>query len=340
MERFFMLNTHSIKFAVVYLCLRAGSIILLHLVEMRRYFLTTFDGRGIYTFQTLSALCDLINRTISNSLTDFYSSEYVGAFVTPTELFQSQAQSLILQLISTTTNEFLLSIDMIRGTTQSNALFSALFTNYYFYVRKRNVYAIGYSEYYGNCTCTFSAACVEQYPIYDSNDKVLFTVPGMYTGCYVIESLLQSTLQCFYDQTCINQLQSYFLSSSTMYITALDSSLPTQYFINSTIEDLLDHLMVEQWNSSHMYENYYNACHPAQCTYTHQAKNNIIYIVTTLIGLVGGLITVLKLLVPQLVKFIRRKTELPGPENGKIKKKIFGNIISSEHYVRIEMIFH
>jgi hypothetical protein len=51
-------------------------------------------------------------------------------------------------------------------------------------------------------------------------------------------------------------------------------------------------------------------------------KNGIIYIVTTLIGLAGGLITVLKLVVPLLVKLVRRKTELPRQETGKIKSKV------------------
>jgi hypothetical protein len=91
-----------------------------------------------------------------------------------------------------------------------------------------------------------------------------------------------------------------------MNVTALDSSLPSQYFINSTIEDLINHLMVEQWNSSLIYDSYYNECQPAQCSYTYVTTNDIIYIVTTLIGLVGGLITVLKLVVPRLVKLFVR----------------------------------
>ena len=87
-------------------------------------FTNDFRASGTYTFQALSALCDLVNGTISDSLTGFYSNQYVSAFVTPSELFQSQVQSLILQFISTTTNEFLLSVDMIQSITQSNALFS------------------------------------------------------------------------------------------------------------------------------------------------------------------------------------------------------------------------
>jgi hypothetical protein len=300
-----------------------------------------FRASGTFTFQALSAFCDLINRTISDSLTVFYSSQYVSAYVTPSELFQSQAQSLFLQFISTTTNEFLLSVDMIRDITQSNALLSGLFSNYVVSLPGGHVDTFTYPKDYGDCTCSFSAKCVEQFSIYNNvtvDYIVLFTVPGLYFGCYFVESLFQSTLECFYNQTCIRELQSYLLLSSSMNLTALDSSLPSQYFINSTIEELLDHLMVEQWNSSQFYDNYYNECQPAQCTYTHQAKNGIIYIVTALIGLLGGLITVLKLIVPRLVKFIRNKIGLRRLENGKIIEKLFCKVKLSVH-VRIPTIF-
>jgi hypothetical protein len=62
--------------------------------------------------------------------------------------------------------------------------------------------------------------------------------------------------------------------------------------------------MVEQWNRSIMYDRYYNECQPTECTYTHETKNSIIYIFTTLFGLTGGLTAALKLLVPRLVNFI------------------------------------
>jgi hypothetical protein len=288
-----------------------------------------FRWTGTSTFQGLRAFCNLINRTISDSLTRFYSNQYVSASVTPFGLFHLQAQSLIDQFILSTTNAFLLSLSMIRGTIQSNGLSSGLDTNYGLFVAKDNKTIFSSPRYYFNCSCEVSPTCGYLSAIYDpGNGNKLFTVPGVYTGCYIIESLLQSTLECFYDQTCIRALQSYYLSSSPMNITILDSSLPTQYFTNSTIEDLVDHLMVEEWNSSQMYDGYYNACQPAQCTYTHETKNDIIYIVTTLIGLVGGLITVLKLVVPRLVKLVRRRTEVPRQENGKIKSKVTGECVS------------
>jgi hypothetical protein len=269
--------------------------------------LEDFRWTGTYTFQTLSVFCNVVNETISSNLISFYSSQYVSAFVVSSELFQTQITSVVDQFKSSIINSFLLFLSMIRSTNQGNSLLSALQTNSHLvpsfaYDDGRDV-----TNLYSNCDCDYLATCVEPSAIFDlSSNTIVFSVPGLYIGCFVIEALLQSTLECFYDQTCINQLQSYLVSSLPMYATALNSSLPTQYFIDSTIEELLDNLMVEQWNSSVMYDGYYNECQPAQCTYTHQAKNDIIYIVTTLIGLVGGLITVLKLVVPRMVKLFVR----------------------------------
>ncbi|CAF3840987.1 unnamed protein product [Adineta steineri] len=270
------------------------------------YSLYVYDFRssGTYLFQTISAFCTLINQTILSQLAQFYSSQYVSAYVTPSNVFQLQTKAFISQFISSTTNQFLLSLAMIRNTTQSNSLFSGGLTNYN--LKESNGAMVRSPLSYGNCTCTSSGTCINQTAIYElfSNYNLLFSVPGLYAGCYIIEASLQSNLQCFYNQTCINKLQSYFVVYSLMNVKALDISLSTLFLENSTIIDILDQLMVEEWNSSSIYENYYSECQPSYCSYTVTSKNSVIYIVTTLIGLVGGLITVLKFAVPFLVQFI------------------------------------
>jgi hypothetical protein len=195
---------------------------------------------------------------------------------------------------------------MVRGTIESNALLSALSTNY----RLRLQYGHTFgnirptAQIYDNCSCASSSACTEQSYIYNHpNMTTLLNVPGFYTGCYVIESLLQSTLECLYNQTCINELRTHFRSSS-LTVEALNSSLPSQYLENSTIKELLDQLMIEKWIPLQMYDRYYNECQPAQCTYTVDTRNDAIYIVTATIGIVGGLVQILKIIVPRLVKLV------------------------------------
>ena len=262
-----------------------------------------FRATSSSTFQGLNTLCILVNQTISNRLHQFYSRQYVSATVTSSNVFQLQTKVFISQFKLSTTTEILLSLFMIRKTTQSNSLFSGGLTNY----GPRVIYGVlvRNPQWYGDCSCASSATCVSESTIYDpSDDTVLFSLPNFYIGCYTIEALLQSDLQCFYNQTCIDNLQSYFQVSSIMNVTALDMSLSNHFLENATIESILNELMVEEWNSSSMYDKYYNECQPKQCSYTRTTKNSAIYIVTTVIGLIGGLITVLKLVVPRLVEFI------------------------------------
>ncbi|CAF1383620.1 unnamed protein product [Adineta steineri] len=277
-----------------------------------------FRHSGTFIFQGLSTFCQLSNQTVSNRLTQFYSSQYVSASVTPLLVLQSQSQAFVSQFISSMTNDFSLSILTIRKTTQSNGLFSGQLTNFNLTEQSDN-FVVSHSLSYGNCNCALSATCSYEFPIYDpTNSFVIFSVPGIYIGCYIIEGLLQSNLECFYNETCINQIQSYFTQYLSMNLTTLDTSLLVRFHMNSTIEELVDKLMVEKWNNATIYDGYYNECQPSKCSYSYQGKNDLIYIITTVIGLVGGLITVLKLIVPRLIKLIRRKKEQRRPEAGKL----------------------
>ncbi|CAF1486009.1 unnamed protein product [Adineta steineri] len=220
-------------------------------------------------------------------------------------MFQAQAQSLSTQLTQAMINDFTLSFSTIRKTTQSNALLSGQLTNYYLYTLRGNTYTSVTPYSYGNCSCGSTYTCKSQSSIVNySNNRVYLYVPGIYIGCYIIEALLQSDLRCFYNQSCIDSLQPFLALSTRMNISALDRSLLVRFVENSTIQEMVDELMIETWNSSIMYENYYNECQPSECSYTVETKNDAIYIITTLIGLVGGLITVLKLIVPRMVKLI------------------------------------
>jgi hypothetical protein len=212
---------------------------------------------------------------------------------------------------------------MIRDTTQANALLSILKTNYALYfIKSLNRVQTATLTYSRNCSCDSSSTCIQ--PAFIDNAVILprsFDVPGFYIGCYVIEALLPSTLECFYSQYCIDKLQSYLNASSRMNAIALDASLPSQYFENTTIQELVNNLMIEQWNLLMTYEKYYNECQPTQCTYTLETKNNVIYIVTTLFGIAGGLTTVLKFILPRLIRLVRKKREQPTA--GKINSKTF-----------------
>jgi hypothetical protein len=289
------------------------------------YFETTlsvadFRSTSLSAFQALRAFCELTNSTISDNLIQFYSRQYVSASVIPFKLFQSETKSLIGQFRLSMINSFLLSLLIIRNTTQANALLSGRFTNYKLIRLQNDFHLEPIAKIYKACDCASSSTCIDQSSIYKYPSEIrLFNVPGFYTGCFAIESLLQSTLECFYNQQCIDELQVYLSSSPRMDVTALNSSLPSNYSTDSTVQNLVNNLMIEQWNPSSMYERYYNECQPTQCVYNFQTRNNVIYIVTTLFGIVGGLSTVLKFILPRLVKILRKKKEHPQAVTSKSK---------------------
>jgi hypothetical protein len=253
-------------------------------------------------------------------LIQFDSSQYVSASVVPQNLFELETKSLIDRFRSSLTNNFLLSLAVIRDVTQANALFSALETNYNPFLANVKYPIMFNPSVYNDCSCTSSSTCHALSGIFNLNNRIkLFNVSGFHIGCYITESLLRSTLECFYDQQCVNKLQGYIQSSSPMDVTALDVSLLSEYSMNSTIKELVENLMIEQWNFSSNFESYYNECQPVRCTYTFETNNDVIYIATTLFGIAGGLVTVLKFIVPRLIKLVRKKKQQRQPITGKIK---------------------
>jgi hypothetical protein len=284
------------------------------------WFISDFRMSNPERFQTLRKLCELINSTISNSLIRFYSNQHVNAFVIHQELLKSQIESLTDQFRSSVANSFSLSLAIIQDTTQTNALFSARNTNYLPEITADKTQIFMASTSYDGCKCVISSSCFKQAAFYKQPDQTpLFVVRGFYAGCYVVKSLLRSTLECLYDESCLNQLQFHISSSSSidMNATPLNASSPTNYLVTSTIQELVDNLMIEEWNVSMMYETYYNGCQPTQCSYTIERRNDVIYIVTTLFGIAGGLNTVLRHVVPRFVRFVvswierRRMTIVP-----------------------------
>lgn len=270
-----------------------------------------FRVTGPYSFQTLRTLCELVDSTLRITLDQSYSNQYVSISVAPAQLFQLQMTARSNQLMLSTKNSFMLSFSMIRNTIHNNGLFSSLQTNYREVVRNNDVFS--FPLQYRGCSCALSPTCVDQSAIYQYSDGTeLFSVPGFYTGCYVIESLLQSDLRCFHDQACINQLKTYL--SSSMEVIALESVLPSRNSPNTTIDQLLDLLMVEQWDTIISYDRYYDACRPIQCSYSivtnetakptaMKTEATYVYIAGIVVGVIGGSITILSLVIPRLVEF-------------------------------------
>ena len=149
---------------------------------------------------------------------------------------------------------------------------------------------------YGNCSCSISSKCV-------------YSSRGMLTGCYPLESILQSTLACFYNQQCIDP-------SNKFVAMKLSLSTPTRFPLTTTIESIVNQLMVEELHSNVSYDLYFNQCKPLLCTYSYVDNRRIIEGITTLIGLYGGLLIICHLLAIIIVKPFRCLSSRVVPFDG------------------------
>ncbi|CAF5085999.1 unnamed protein product, partial [Rotaria sp. Silwood1] len=72
--------------------------------------------------------------------------------------------------------------------------------------------------------------------------EVNFTTENFFTGCSPFEALIQSTLGCFYNQTCLNEIKihltSTFLSASNGTSAELVAMNQTYRWSNETTETI------------------------------------------------------------------------------------------------------
>ncbi|CAF3112543.1 unnamed protein product [Rotaria sp. Silwood2] len=94
------------------------------------------------------------------------------------------------------------------------------------------------------------------------------------------------------------------LPEATLAITALNSSVSSSFLPTDTIETIFNQLMVEEWKVDSNFEGYYNTCAPTTCTYTNIRRMDLLYVIATIAGLFGGLVIVLRLLTPVIVRLV------------------------------------
>ena len=106
-----------------------------------------------------------------------------------------------------------------------------------------------------------------------------------------------STLECFYNSTCLNRLAVFVNSSYVPF--PLNTSITTRFtpLVSTTIGGLIDELFIETWHNSSNYSEYYSICAPSTCRYSYVQRNSVVYMLTTFLGLYGGLTVGLKFVV-------------------------------------------
>ncbi|CAF3248069.1 unnamed protein product [Rotaria sp. Silwood2] len=241
-------------------------------------------------------------QSVNNSIDQFLSSLFVTVQLLPETDFHERLDLLIEQSKLNAPTIFDNLLFLIRSVNHGNAIISTYGTNFEYVVPWSEVLHDTYAStqamiYNDECSCGLYMNCLSQASFINQNSSEIIPIKGLRIGCTPSESFHASTLECFYDPSCINLIQ-----DNTNYIKSINftsslnplSIMKSQYSINATIAELIDNLFIEQWIATINYSSYFERCSPLLCSYTCIEQFNLLYTVTVLLGLQGGLTIVLK----------------------------------------------
>ena len=254
----------------------------------------TFNGTAFAYFQSLSIMCGLTRQAVIDAEELFLNTQVISAYMLSEELFVSQTTATLISFNSTLSNSFVHILQMLLGMAQGNGLVSGYSTNWGIFLPNMTKDTTIYTKArtYGECNCAISASCTA---------PSIPHVPGFVVACLPIESLLRSTFECLYNQTCVDTISTYIKASKIPNALNITQSRFAPSIITN---DLVEKMFIESWSINVSYEHFYQQCQPKSCSYTLIERHNILYVLTTIVGLYGGLTVLLKLLVPFAVRRI------------------------------------
>jgi hypothetical protein len=261
----------------------------------------TFTGTAFANFQSLRIMCDLTKQAVIDARDLFLANQVVSAYMLDYDLFDGLTTAALTTFQSTISNSFINTLQMFLGIAQGDGLASAYSTNWGLFLPNLTKDATIYTKarIYGECNCATSVSCIQ---------PLIPNVPGFVVGCLPLESFLQSTFECLYNQSCVNTISSYVNAPT---IPRALNNTNSRFASNLIANDIVKEMFIESWSLNVSYEQFFQQCQPTSCSYTLIGRYNILYIITTIVGLYGGLSVLLKIVVPftvyRLHTIIRRR---------------------------------
>ena len=275
-----------------------------------------------FHFQILSTLCRIANQTISESLQSFYQVQLLSTQLPSQESFRFQVESMIDQFIRTVSESYQRTLQWIIMNLEINQFITSVNSKFHgaSRIRQSDIVPLRFTTfpfYRGsNCPASLpegSPCCFPMSFVTCYRPTTFFgigqrNIAGMFQTWFPLQALLESTLECFYDEECLAQIIELINSTtSSTNFTALKSQ--PLYHINGSYEkigSMVNRLFVESWSREISFESYFNQCRPLTCQYTYESRYHLIYVFTTIIGLIGGINTSLRLLAPLIIKIAWR----------------------------------
>ena len=300
--------------------------------EIKSSQLITIDFReyGSAFLNLINNLCDTANETLENALLVFRSTQLATINSLSREQFQQESKRRLEEFKKQTISSFVYLIQLIRSSIQTNqlvevtsanagplAIFNDQTLKWSFHFQPRR------TLYTNNCSCALSNQCIRSIGFHFRRDKISrqsnITIPGLFIGCFIIDSILLSTLECFYDKKCIKLIIDNYDFDLVGSLPPLDIRARhiqplrpenSRFYPNTKINEIFSQLFIEEWNDSSNFTSYYTRCQPLKCTYTVQQRFDRAYMLAIMLGFYGGLSVILEIVLPTLVRqIIKRRSK-------------------------------
>ena len=140
----------------------------------------------------------------------------------------------------------------------------------------------------------------------EPNPAADFVFPGMKVGCLPYQALANSTLECFFSATCLNDSAPWISNLPAVARSQpMNGSSMVLFSPNTSLSVIFANKMLDHWENTTSFSRYYQTCEPVQCTFTTTRKNSFIHLLTLLLGLYGGLTVALRIAAPSMVRLGR-----------------------------------
>ncbi|CAF4245094.1 unnamed protein product [Rotaria sp. Silwood2] len=316
-------------------------------------------------FQVLSVLCRTSRQAVIDAVHGFAATTILSPNAMSRDVLNSYVGTSIEQFQKNTLDSFGSYYHFVSSFIEEHRFISALRTNFYTRSVPGTNISVTFSAIYPQqvdltrssfmsnetCLCDRTSDCVYPAGIYNQSRAIipnevfsldaspLFIVPGFQVGCVPQNALLQSTLECFYNQSCLDIVIS--LTGALRTVSALNISNPFSRFSpTTTIGVLFDNIMIESWENSTDFATYFQTCAPKACSYSYVQRFFLIYMITTMASVFGGLSVVFRTMSPLFVKFIlclcRQRVQMLETNEGHEPKRNFQDRIWNS----VKLIYH
>ncbi|CAF1200007.1 unnamed protein product [Adineta ricciae] len=274
-----------------------------------------------FFWQIIADFCTISSQAFDSAIINFGSAFILSPKAIAPNIIENEIYSELNSYIASIQTALLQNLLAIQRTISGNQYVSALTNNFYFIAfNEQNSIRMSPKEL-NNCSCMRITGCSHPALI---NETI---IPGLILDCYLIDATLASTFECYYNQTCFSLLHENFSSS----VKLLSSEQNKHVALNSSIQSLLERLMIDDLTIEIHFDLFYDQCKPTFCSYSYSHRFDVMFVIATLISSFGALSLILPYvaqLIAIIILYFKEKKTKRTNENAikSVKQTLIGGI--------------